>query len=286
MNWNVPKVFSYVKNNPAFLAGSCCALFLAFFLIAGGGFVSSEEAYPLAASASKAPSLDYPFGTDSQGRNLLAVAVYGTRMTLQIGFMAAAAGLFVGTSLGFIAAYFGGAVDTIIKWLTDVCLTIPELLILVVVVSSFGGESISVFSMAAIISLMSWRWPARVIRAQALTMKKQDYIVMAQLSGMGSLEIIFKEMVPNLLPFLGAAFAGSVRGAIFDAIGLSALGLGPLREPELGVTVYWIISQNAMLRGLWWWPVMPVVLILFVMVTLYLLTAGFDEIANPRLQKM
>ncbi|MBU4152480.1 MAG: ABC transporter permease, partial [Proteobacteria bacterium] len=105
------------------------------------------------------------------------------------------------------------------------------------------------------------------------------------LSGMGGLEIIFKEMVPNLLPFLGAAFTGSVRGAIFDTIGLSALGLGPLREPELGVTIYWIISQNAMLRGLWWWPIMPVALILFVMITLYLLTAGFDEVANPRLQR-
>ncbi|MDP2105024.1 MAG: hypothetical protein Q8J76_03430, partial [Desulfobulbaceae bacterium] len=101
-------IFRYLWNKSVLLAGSCCALLLVLFLAAGGFFIPTEDAYPLAASASMPPSFDYPFGTDSQGRNLLAVAVYGTRMTLQIGFFSAAIGLFVGTSLGFISAYFGG----------------------------------------------------------------------------------------------------------------------------------------------------------------------------------
>ena len=116
-------------------------------------------------------------------------------------------------------------------------------------------------------------------------MRERGYVMMARLSGMGGLEIIFRELMPNLLPFLGASLVGSVRGAVFASIGLSALGLGPLREPTLGVTIYWVMQQNAFLRGLWWWGIMPVAIVILMLVMLFLISAGLDELANPRVRR-
>lgn len=275
----------YIRRNPSLGIGVGILLFLVFFSAIGSFIVDPKDAYPLAASARKPPSLEYPLGTDGQGRNLLAVAVAGTWLTLRIGLIAGAIGLGVGTLLGFVSAYYGGVLDTVIRWTVDVWLTVPELMVLVVIASSIGGKAVTVNGMALIISLMAWRWPARTIRAQVLTMRERGYVMMSRLSGMGGLEIIFRELMPNLLPFLGASLVGSVRGAIFASIGLSALGLGPLREPTLGVTIYWVMQQNAFLRGLWWWGVMPVTIVVLILVMLFLISAGLDELANPRVRR-
>ena len=101
--------------------------------------------------------------------------------------------------------------------------------------------------MALIIALISWRGAARVIRSQVLSMRERPYVMMARLNGTSGMGIIFKEMMPNLLPYLGATLVGAVTAAIFASMGLAALGLGPLREPTLGVTIYWVINQSAFL---------------------------------------
>ena len=108
---------------------------------------------------------------------------------------------------------------------------------------------------------------------------------MAKLNGMGTGGIIFKELIPNLLPFLGASFVGAVGSAVLAAIGLEALGLGPQQEPTLGMTIYWAIKYAAILNGLWWWWAVPVAAIVVLFVGLFLMAAGLDEIANPRLRK-
>jgi peptide/nickel transport system permease protein len=107
---------------------------------------------------------------------------------------------------------------------------------------------------------------------------------MARLSGRGGFAIIFTEMMPNLLPYLGAALVAAVAGAILASVGLEALGLGPRDEPTLGMTIYWLISEGAFLRGLWWWIVEPVAVLVVLFVALYLLVIGLDEFANPRLR--
>jgi peptide/nickel transport system permease protein len=103
---------------------------------------------------------------------------------------------------------------------------------------------------------------------------------------MGSLEIIVRELIPNLLPYLAASFVGAVAGAVLASIGLEALGLGPQNEPTIGMTIYWAISFNAMLRGLWWWWVPPIVIIVVLFMGLFLLSAGLDEAANPRRRRV
>ncbi|MEZ4707896.1 MAG: ABC transporter permease [Caldilineaceae bacterium] len=227
----------------------------------------------------------YPFGTDSQGRNLFAIAVAGTWLTIRIGVLAGIIGVLIGTILGFTSAYYGGAYDNFIRWLVDVLLTIPGLLILVVLASAIGSESVGVNGMALIISALAWMGPTRVIRSQVLSMRERPYVMMARLNGMSNIGIIFRELIPNLLPYLGASLVGSVTGAIFASIGLAALGLGNLRDPALGNTIFWAMNQGAMLNGLWWWIATPVSIIAVIFVMLFMISAGLDELANPRVRR-
>jgi peptide/nickel transport system permease protein len=108
---------------------------------------------------------------------------------------------------------------------------------------------------------------------------------MAKLSGMNDIEIIVQELMPNLLPYLAAGFVSATASAVLATIGLEALGLGPQSLPTLGMTIYWAISFSALLRGMWWWWLPPVVIIAALFVGLFLLTAGLDEIANPKLRR-
>jgi peptide/nickel transport system permease protein len=275
----------YIRRNPNLGLGISIFLFLVLFSIVGSFYTDPKGAYPLAAPANKAPTWDYPFGTDSQGRDLLAVAVAGTWLTLRIGVTAGLIGITIGTILGFIAGFYGGLFDSIIRWTVDVLLTVPGLLVLVVIASSIGAQALSVTQIALIIAMLAWLGPTRTIRSQVLSMRERPYVMMARLNGMSGLGIIFREMIPNLLPYLGASLVGSTTGAIFASIGLAALGLGSLRDPTLGVTIYWVMSQNAFVRGMWWWATVPISIVVLIFIMLFLISAGLDELANPRVRR-
>lgn len=275
----------YLRRNRQLTAGLAILLAMLLAWLFGYLTIDLDTARPLSAPADLAPSPDYPLGTDSAGRQMLAVMVAGTPMTLQIGLIAGILGLIVGTFLGFVAGYFGGLIDTLIRGAADVALTVPALAVLVVIASVIT-DVLSVEVMALIVASLSWMWPTRTIRAQVLTMRERAYVEIARLSGMNDLEIIFKELMPNLLPYLAASFVGAVAAAVLAAIGLEALGLGPQSEPTLGMTIFWAIFHGALLRGMWWWWAPPMVIIILLFIALFLVSAGLDEIANPRVRRV
>lgn len=278
-------IIGYLRRNFQLSIGLAILLFFILFAFIGAQYVDIKAAYPLGAPAGKAPSFDFPFGTDGQGRDLFAVAIYGIWQTFRIGIIAGVIGLTFGAFLGFTSAFFGGWYDLIVRWVVDVLLTVPGLLILIVIASSLDAKSFTLTSMALIIALTAWMGPARTIRSQVLTLRERSYVMMARLNGMSNWGIIFRELVPNLLPYLGASLVGSVTGAIFASVGLPALGLGPLRDPTIGVTIYWAQNQNALLRGMWWWLMMPIVTIILMFIMLFMISAGLDELANPRIRR-
>lgn len=292
----------YLRRNTSLAIGLGIMVFLVLFTVTGYMVIDPlVDPYPLAGPASTPPTLNYCprtdpeceqtepkayiFGTDAQGRDLYAVAVTGTWMTVQIGLMAGIIGLGFGAFLGFTSAFYGGWYDMIVRWAVDVMLTVPGLLLLVVIASSLGDQTINVTGMGLIIASIAWRGPARVIRSQVLSMRERPYVMMARLNGMSGMNIIFREMMPNLLPYLGAGLVDAVTAAIFASMGLAALGLGPLREPTLGVTIYWVINQSAFLRGLWWWGAVPITIVAMIFVMLFLISIGLDEVANPRVRR-
>lgn len=275
----------YVRRNPTLAIGLVLFIALLLFVTVGRTTINlAKDPYPLSSPASKPPSAQYPFGTDAQGRNLWAVMVVGTGLTLQIGLTAAIVAITIGTIVGFVSAYYGGVLDTILRWVIDVLLTIPSLIILVVVASMIKSY-LSIGTLALIIASLAWVGPARTIRAQVLTLRERQFVQMARLSGMGGPEIIFRELLPNLLPFLLASFVTILIGAIGVSLSLEIWGLGSQREPTLGMTLFWVQKYSAILRGLWWWWLLPVVAIITLVVSLALISIGLDEWSNPRLRR-
>ena len=273
-----------MRRNPQLTFGAGLLLIMLLAWIIGYFMVDLTKARPLSALPDMPPSSEYLLGTDSAGRQMLAVLVAGTPLTLQIGLLAGTVALLIGTVLDFSAGYFGGIPDLLIRSAADVALTIPALAVLVVIASVIK-DVLTVQVMGLIIASLAWMWPTRTIRSQVLTMRERAYVEVARLSGLNGVEIIFKELMPNLLPYLAASFVGAVAASVLAAIGLEALGLGPQSEPTLGMTIFWSIYYGAMLRGMWWWWGPPMVVIVLLFIGLFLVSAGLDRIANPRVRR-
>lgn len=274
----------YLRRNPRLIAGMAILLGLLLFWLIGSQVVDVRGARPLSAPPDMEPSAEYLLGTDTAGRQLLPVLIQATPRAFEVGLLAGFVGLMIGTILGFMAGFFGGKVDTIIGGLADTLLPIPALAVLVVIASTIK-TNLTVEIMALIVASLAWMTPTRTIRAQVLTMRERGYVEIARLSGMGGLEIIFRELLPNLLPYLAASFVSAVGAAVLASLGLEALGLGPQNEPTLGMTIFWSIYYGALLRGMWWWWGGPLVLIVLLFTGLFLVASGLDEIANPRVRR-
>lgn len=277
-------MLAYLRRNTSLLVGIVLLGVLAAFVLIGSFTVDTENAQPLSVPALQPPSSAYPFGTDRQGRDLLAVMVAGTPLTLWIGFVAGFIGVGVGAVLAFTAAYYRGAVDTVIRSVADIGLTIPGLLVLIILAVSLKG-TLTVNEMAIVVASLAWLNPTRTIRSQVLTLRERGYVEIARLNGMSGPEIIVRELMPNLLPYLAATLVSSVSAAILASVGLEVLGLGPVESPTIGMTLYWVFFNAAIINGWWWWWIAPLVVILIVFLGLFFLTAGLDEIANPRLRR-
>jgi peptide/nickel transport system permease protein len=224
----------------------------------------------------------HPLGSDNSGRDMLAVLIVGAPASLRVGVLAAGIGITLGIILGFSAGFIGGWWDAFVRTITDVWLTIPALAVLLVISSYM--RRVDLETMGILLALFAWPAPTRLLRAQVLTMRERGYVRMARLSGQSSLSIMFREILPNLLPYLAASFAGNVSGAILAATSLEALGLGPTRYPTLGTTIFNSLRATAIMRGMWWWWGMPVLTLIFIFTALFLIASGLDEIANPRLR--
>ena len=277
-------LISYIGRNRSLLVGTLLLLALVLFVGIGSVFVDTENARSLSVPTLRPPSWQYPFGTDRTGRDLLAVMIVGTPLTLRIGFIAGFLGVGIGAVLAFTAAFYRGMTDTVIRSMADIGLTVPSLLVLIIIAVSIRG-SLTVNQMALIVASLAWLNPTRTIRAQVLTLRERGYVELAAMSGMGGPEIIFRELMPNLMPYLAATLVSAVSSAILASIGLEVLGLGPMDAPTLGMTLYWVNFYAAMINGWWWWWVPPIVIIVMVFLGLFFVTVGLDEIANPRLRK-
>ncbi len=279
--------------NPKFVTGLAMVLAVLLMGFVGGRFWSERLALVASSPLNLPPAWvhdaqfvgatpAHPLGTESNGRDILAIIITGAPRSFQVGLIAAGVGLAIGILFGFTAGFMGGWVDNVIRTLSDSVLTIPSLALLIVVSSYVRVVDIS--TMALILALFSWAGPTRLIRAQVLSLRERGYVRMARLSGVPTFDIMFREMLPNMLPYLASSLAGNVAGAILAATSLEALGLGPTRIPTLGMTIFYAISSSAVIRGMWWWWGFPILILIVIFSGLFLMAIGLDEIANPRLR--
>ncbi|HUI72954.1 MAG TPA: ABC transporter permease [Spirochaetia bacterium] len=275
----------YLRRNKSLAVGILLMLLLTAFTVIGMLTIDVSHAYPLAVRPKQPPSMTYLLGTDFFGRDLFSEMVVGMWQTALIGILAGGLGTVIGVILGFVSAYFGGFVDAIIKGICQILTPIPVFLIQVVIAGSLDKRDVTIYTMAFIVLALAWMWPTLVIRSQVLTMKERQFVAVAKLSGRNDLGIIFAEIMPNLLPFIAAAFVGQVFSAVFASFYLAVLGLGPLREPLLGNIIWAAQSQGAFFNGWWWWPIWPAIAMVLVLGSLALINMGLDELANPRVRK-
>ncbi len=229
------------------------------------------------------PSFDHLLGTDTLGRDVFGQLVHSLKQSLIIGFFTGLVGLVIGISMGIISGYKGGLVDDVLRGVTDVFLVIPTLPFLVVI-SSYV-QSLTVPVLVMILAIFSWPWPTRTFRAQVLSLRKREFINLAKLAGWGDLKIVFVEILPNMLPYVGTSFANAVSAAIMTEVFLEILGLGPQNTTTLGFMLYWAMWRGALLRGIVWWVFPPMICLILIFMALQLINIGLDELYNPKLRK-
>jgi peptide/nickel transport system permease protein len=270
------KIISIHKTMPTLIPGLVLFLIIAVPAAAGRYFLDPGLLDLNGSRINLPPSPSFLLGTQSEGRDMFSLILTGTWATLKIGLIAGGLGVFFGIILGMTAAYFGGKPDAIIRSIVDIGLTIPQLAILILVAASI--RILSTTGMGLIIAITAWMQPTRVIRSQVLAFKEKNFVQMAKISSLSGMEIVFFEILPNLLPFLAASFVNSVSTAILSSIGLEVLGLGSQKSLSLGMTIYYSIYYSAMWKGLWWWWLPPVVVIIFIFISLFLISLAFDSL--------
>jgi peptide/nickel transport system permease protein len=277
------------RTSPKLLAGFAILIF--FFVIA---FIHpfivdaiGRGQNPLAIGAYPAwlmPSSTHLLGTDRYGRDLMAMTVTGLWASLQVGVMAGVFSTFIGILIGFTAGFKGGKVDAILSTTTDMFLVIPFFPLLILL--SAYTRNTTLWQVALMLTAFSWPFAARTIRAQVLSLRSRPYVDLARANKMTDMEIIFQELVPNMLPYIGVGLANASLGAIFALVGIEVIGLGPSGAIDLGLMIAWAVAWGSMSLGAWPLFVAPVTVLSLLFMAVNLINVGLEETYNPRLRRV
>jgi peptide/nickel transport system permease protein len=230
----------------------------------------------------QAPSWHHLFGTTDQGSDIFSQVVLGARRSLLLGAAAAALATALAAFLGITAAYAGGLADEVVNFLTNVFLTIPAIPLLIVVSGYLKSRGTG--TMVLVLALVLWAFEARILRAQALTLKNRDFVLAAKAAGESTWRVVFGELMPNMISRIAAGFVLVFYIALLTDAGLEFLGLGDQSVTSWGVTLYWAQTNSTVLQGEWWPFFFPGAALAFTVLGLVLVLAGIDEVSNPRLR--
>lgn len=229
-----------------------------------------------------APSMEHWLGTDNLGRDVLAYLINGSRSSLFVGLTATLIAMLLGTLIGISAGYLGGWVDTLLMRITDFFLVLPWLPFCMVLASILGN---SMWNIILVIGLTGWCGTARIIRAQTLSVKEQQYVERTKSIGAGKWHIMVKHILPNVFPLVFAEAILIVSSSILTETSLAFLGLGDPTNPSWGTMLNDAYSTGAMTVGAWWYFITPGVCVIMVALGFTLMGYAFDEILNPKLKE-
>ena len=236
------------------------------------------------------PSAAHLLGTTKLGYDVLAQLAAGTRGSLYVGLIGGLSAMLLAIIFGIMAGYFGGWLDEILMLATNIMLVIPGLpLVMVIAAYVQNAEGLGDFArsstlVALILGVTGWAGSAVVLRAQARSLRTREYVAAARVAGEGGLQIIFVEILPNLVPLIAAQLIFGVMAAVLGEAGLSYLGLGPTNSITLGTMLNDAQTGQAVGSRAWWWFVPPGLLIALLGTGLSLINFAIDEIVNPKLR--
>jgi peptide/nickel transport system permease protein len=270
-----------VSDKPAFAGG---VVILIYLIVAIAGPMVTHVGFQKNPNlAYLPPSLKYPLGTDFLGESVLSEVIIGTRPIIEVGLAAAAMIVVVGVTVGLVAGYLGGAADLIVMRVTDVFLTIPGLPLVIVIASIVRTTSPLV--LAAILSISGWAGLARAVRSQALSLRNSDFVDAARVQGLPLRNMVSRQLLPNVGPYVAIHFLLAVTDAIYAEVGLYLLGVAPISGTNWGIMINLALSQGALYTSqsaLYLFS--PMLAIVFLQVALVYFSRAMDRLFNPRLR--
>lgn len=277
------RVRSFMRMvSPRFWTALTMVLLILFFAIIGPSLWAEGDPKKIVGALYEPPSSEHWLGTDNFGRSVFTQLMYGTRSSLTIGVIAGFIATLIGVTIGLTAGYFGGMVDEAMMGVTNVVITIPTIVVLILLSIAIGTKSI--VTMALIIGVTSWPWTARAVRAQASSVRTREHVDLARLSGANTFSLMVWEVLPYMFSYIFMAFVLQLTSGILQEASLSMLGLGPSNAVSLGIMLHWSLLWESVRTGSWWAFIPPTVMLTLIAFSLFLLQSSLDEVFNPRLR--
>jgi len=270
------------KNDKgAMVGGAVVALYCMVAVV--GPYVAHVSRITNPADAYLPPSFAHPLGTGPLGQDILSELVVGTRPIMEVGVLAALMTVSVGVVIGLVSGYLGGLADSVLMRVTDVFLTIPGLALVIVIASLVGTSSPVV--LAAILSVTAWAGLARAVRSQALSLRESEFVEAARQQGLPLRNMVGRQLLPNVGPYVAIHFLLDVTGAIYAEVGLFVLGVVPISGTNWGIMIYLAMGQGALFTTKsMLYLFSPMVAIVILQVAFVFFTRVLDALFNPRLR--
>lgn len=277
---------SIYRRNISGLLGLAILLFFIFTAIFAP-ILAPYDPYKRVDRPLIAPCQEYILGTNDIGQDIFSELIFGTRVSLTIGFMAAFFTVIIGTLIGVVSGFIGGAVDEVLMRFTDVVMILPSIPLMILLMALFGKQSFMI--MILVLSIMGWTGTARLVRSSTLSIKERTYVEAAKAIGAGDRHIITKHVLPNVSPLIMATMIYQVAGAMMAEAGLAFLGLGDPSKKSWGMILHYAETSGGWYANMgypaWWWIIPPGLCVALTVASLVLIGQAMEEIINPRLRR-
>ena len=244
-------------------------------------FIAPYDPYAITGDPLEHPSNEHPLGTNATGQDILSQLIYGTRVTLVVGFTAAIISCGISTLLGIQTGYYGGVFDETAMRIIDVIMTIPLFPLLLVLTLFFMP---GIFTTAVLMGVLGSTHGIRVIRSQVMSIRRSTFIEGAKAVGARDCQIMVWHILPNIMPLVTVKFVSSIQHYLLLGVGLSFLGLGDPMVIDWGQMIEQAYSSGGFALGLWWWLLPPGLAVVGISLALPLLGYISEERLNPRLE--
>jgi peptide/nickel transport system permease protein len=260
----------------------CCIVLLAYIAVAVfAPWLAPDDPMAVTGRPFMPPDKDHPLGTNATGQDILSQLIYGTRVTLLVGFGAALISCTLSTGAGILTGYYGGVVDEVAMRAIDIFMTIPLFPLLLVLTLFFSP---GIFTMGILMGVLGSAHGVRVVRSQVMAIRKAHYIEGARAIGAGDIHIMTRHVLPNILPVVTVKFVSSAQHYLLMGVGLSFLGLGDPMVIDWGQMIQAAYSSGGFALGLWWWLLPPGLAVVGISLALALLGYSTEGDINPRIE--